>query len=107
MTVTSFVVEGKEKVESNITNNNYAFQELSDDTKLLGCWVGTYDYVENDDISYWKFYGNKEHISFQNYSVNEAYYNHYHMKYYNNGVEDVKGLYFGPEEEIDCSELTI
>lgn len=101
--VINVIANNNENSDIDVTNDKYAFNELSDAEKLTGCWIG-HSNIDDTATYYVKFYDKERFARVTIYSDGNPYYT---SGYYLAFDEEMMGisytnLYFGPKKEVEA-----
>ncbi len=107
-TITNVIAKNSDFLNSdiNITSDKFVFNELSDEEKLTGCWVG-HSNIPNDATYYIKYYDNEKFVRATVYDNEEPT---YISGYYIVFDEEIMGktytnLYFGPIKVVEAQSF--
>lgn len=103
-TTTIYNALNNKKEVPQIVRDEYNFQSLSNEEKLLGCYRGTNIY-ETDEIRYFKFYDLDKYISVSiDSDGNKVYNKGYYLVF---DEEGYTSLYLGPRKVVEAQYFHI
>ena len=88
----------------SITQDKHIFSEVSDETRLLGCWRGTYQDEDDDTIFYRRFYAPDRVYTTSWYDEDKIYTldGYYTVFDVDVTVEIQRHLYIGPSKTVEA-----